>query len=153
MNVLDAMSSRTCDTVHMFYVRANQTNAEDIVRNALNENNLSPHFFEFIHSLGWPINVHKHPGIIIKTTKTSVILIKIFWLGWTGHTSTSWKVSENQGSIENQPNRFDGQNKVLYWADALSEIAFVLPSQIKIPEGQPDQSGGSLHSKNIILMS
>lgn len=65
LNVLDSMSPRTCDTVHIFYVRSQQTLADDIVRNILNENNLSPYFFEFIHSLGWPVDVHKHPGMFL----------------------------------------------------------------------------------------
>jgi len=59
------MSPRTCDTVHVFYVRANQTNAQDIVGNALNPAVISPYFFEFIHTLGWPVDVEKHPGRIL----------------------------------------------------------------------------------------
>lgn len=62
LNILDSMSSRTCDTVHIFYIRSQQTNAEDIVRNVTDENNLSPYFLKFIYSLGWPVNVHQHPG-------------------------------------------------------------------------------------------
>lgn len=65
LRILDQMSPRTCDTVHVFYVRANQTNAQDIVSNALNPAVISPYFFEFIHTLGWPVDVEKHPGRIL----------------------------------------------------------------------------------------
>lgn len=56
------MSPRTCDTVHIFYVKAGQTQAQEIVRNVHSETTISPHFIEFIHSLGWPVAVHQHPG-------------------------------------------------------------------------------------------
>lgn len=56
------MSPRTCDTVHIFYVHAQQTQAQDILSNVLHESNISPHFVEFIHTLGWPVNVSSHPG-------------------------------------------------------------------------------------------
>jgi hypothetical protein len=107
---LDNMSSRTCDTVHVFYVRAGQKTAEEILRNVVSyavilfvnnmgffctftvknccclyflrtvviilqrsESTVSPHFLEFLQSLGWSVNVFQHPG-------------------WTGHISTSWRV-------------------------------------------------------------
>ena len=35
MEVLDNMSSRTCDTVHVFYVRAGQKTAEEILSNVV----------------------------------------------------------------------------------------------------------------------
>lgn len=38
------------------------------------------------------------------------------------------------------PNKFDGQSQVLYWADALSEIAFVMPSRIKTLDMPNDPS-------------
>lgn len=56
------MSPRTCDTVHVFYVKAGQTQAQDIVQNVHNETTISPHFIEFLHTLGWPVDVHHHPG-------------------------------------------------------------------------------------------
>lgn len=38
-------------------------------------NNVQPQFVEFLHSLGWPVDVRKHAG-------------------WTGHVTTSWKITE-----------------------------------------------------------
>jgi len=35
LEVLDNMSSRTCDTVHVFYVRAGQKTAEEILSNVV----------------------------------------------------------------------------------------------------------------------
>lgn len=57
------MSPRTCNTVHIFYVKSQQTHAQDIVSNILNESSISPYFSEFIHSLGWPVEVSSHPGM------------------------------------------------------------------------------------------
>lgn len=37
--------------------------------------NVQPQFLEFLHSLGWPVDIRKHAG-------------------WTGHISTSWKITE-----------------------------------------------------------
>lgn len=57
-----------------------------------------------------------------------------FVLGWTGHVSTSWKIKPNSQTTENidlSEKTYDGQSSVLYWADAYSEIAFVVPSGTK----------------------
>ncbi|KAL1509023.1 hypothetical protein ABEB36_003829 [Hypothenemus hampei] len=116
LEVLDAMSPRTCDTVHIFYVRAHQTDAGSIVGNMSSPNLISPYFFEFIHTLGWPVEVRKHPG-------------------WTGHLSTSWKTTIDSEHLKSSNQKcYDGSNHVLYWADACSEIAFVVPSSLKPPE-------------------
>ncbi|KAJ8308235.1 hypothetical protein KUTeg_013109 [Tegillarca granosa] len=76
---------------------------------------VQPQFLEFLHSLGWPVDIRKHAG-------------------WTGHISSSWKIMEPEdvddgdyqtgtgGSI------YDGRQQVLYWADVASEVAFVVPS-------------------------
>ncbi|XP_065158063.1 ral GTPase-activating protein subunit beta isoform X3 [Atheta coriaria] len=112
LSSLDAMSPRTCDTVHVFYVKSQQTNVQDILANALvdNAHAQSPYFTEFLKSLGWVVNVAVHPG-------------------WTGHVSTSWVIS-NAESVP-ATGVYDGQSQVLYWADACSEIAFVMPSMLK----------------------
>ncbi|KAK9703556.1 RALGAPB N-terminal domain [Popillia japonica] len=125
LTVLDNMSSRTCDTVHIFYVKAQQTSAQDIISNMLHTNNICPYFLEFIRSLGWPVDVNSHPG-------------------WTGHLSTSWKiVPPSTTNTDQTTGPFDGQTQVLYWADACSEIAFVAPTQMKPQESQKESSFNS----------
>lgn len=74
LTFLDKMSPRTCDTVHIFYVRSQQTEAQDIVNNILNESSISPYFIEFIHSLGWPVEINKHPGNTICKCKVTYCL-------------------------------------------------------------------------------
>ncbi|XP_050299716.1 ral GTPase-activating protein subunit beta isoform X2 [Anthonomus grandis grandis] len=134
LQILDQMSPRTCDTVHIFYVKSQQNNAESIVGNSLNPNSISPYFFEFIHTLGWPVCVDKHPG-------------------WTGHVTTSWKLtgdSEKENVSERAQNQknYDGSQHVLYWADACSEIAFVVPSKVKHADPLGKFNSGSLSSWN-----
>ncbi|CAG9768936.1 unnamed protein product [Ceutorhynchus assimilis] len=132
LQILDQMSPRTCDTVHMFYVRSQQTNAQDIVNNMLNPNLISPHFFEFIHTLGWPVEIRKHPG-------------------WTGHVSTSWKDLPEGEPLQNQSSKqrsYDGTSHILYWADACSEIAFVIPSSLKLTDSHARFNASTLSSWN-----
>nr|CAD7256268.1 unnamed protein product [Timema shepardi] len=121
---LDSMSPRSCDTVHVFYVRAGQRTPDEILANVMNEQTVHPHFLEFLLSLGWPVSVFKHPG-------------------WTGHLSSSWRVTQPpQGFVvvDHTSNShggclYNGESQVLYWADATSEIAFVVPSQREETEG------------------
>lgn len=116
---LDTMCARTCDTVHIVYVRAGQTRVPEIVRNVLHESTVSPEFLDFLLTLGWPVIVSQHHG-------------------WTGHVSTSWKATKtdeiNSDREDTPPDHggclFDGRSQVLYWADAMSEVAFVVPSSI-----------------------
>ncbi|XP_049763292.1 ral GTPase-activating protein subunit beta isoform X1 [Schistocerca cancellata] len=115
LEALDSMSSRTCDTVHVFYVRAGQKTPEEILANVLSPDTVHPHFLEFLLSLGWPVNVYRHPG-------------------WTGHLTTSWKICQPQSTDEVHHSKhggclYDGQTNVLYWADASSEVAFVVPTR------------------------
>lgn len=131
LQMLDLMSPRTSDTAHIFYVRSQQSEAQDIVGNMLNPAVISPYFFEFIHTLGWPVEVKKHPG-------------------WTGHISSSWKVMPDLEQHSQSPKQklYDGVNHVLYWADACSEIAFVIPSSLKQTEWQSSFNTSSLSSWN-----
>ncbi|XP_071439557.1 ral GTPase-activating protein subunit beta isoform X3 [Hetaerina americana] len=114
LETLDGISCRTCDTVHLFYVRARQKTAEEILANVNSSSTVNPHFLEFLSSLGWPVSVHKHSG-------------------WSGHVSTSWRVTESQSGFDlpvsdHGGSLYNGESKVLYWADVNSEIAFVVPT-------------------------
>ncbi len=74
---------------------------------------MHPFFLEFLSSLGWPVNVWRHPG-------------------WTGHVSTSWRAQTEPmtppDSGDHGGSVFDGDHHALYWADALAEVAFLVPS-------------------------
>lgn len=118
LRALDCVSERTHDTCHVFYVRANQKSPTEILNNVLSESMVSPQFFEILHSLGWPVAVGSHPG-------------------WTGHVRTSWKISDKNVHSSKSADQseavhggclYNGKSQVLYWADASSEIAFVVPT-------------------------
>ncbi|GAB0089243.1 ral GTPase-activating protein subunit beta [Sergentomyia squamirostris] len=115
----DRVSSRTYDTVYVFYVKAGQTTPIEIIDNMSGDNfhTLDPHFWSMLLSLGWRVNVDEHAG-------------------WTGATSTSWQINQNrQPEGEFQPQiqtgdemNFNGDKRVLYWADVNGEVAFVVPN-------------------------
>ncbi|XP_027897478.1 ral GTPase-activating protein subunit beta isoform X4 [Xiphophorus couchianus] len=120
VSYLDLLPCRPFDTVFIFYVRAGQKSSSEILRNVESSATVQPHFLEFLLSLGWPVDVGDHPG-------------------WTGHLDTSWSLNSCFDSTDLQTEEaaspedtggsvFNGEKKVLYYADALTEIAFVVPS-------------------------
>ncbi|XP_041080435.1 ral GTPase-activating protein subunit beta-like isoform X6 [Polyodon spathula] len=117
---LDLLPCRPFDTVFIFYMRAGQKSSQEILRNVESSANVQHHFLEFLLSLGWPVDVRKHPG-------------------WTGNVFTSWSINSSNGSESQTQDEsptledtgggiFSGEKKVLYYADALTEIAYVVPS-------------------------
>ncbi|KAM9121056.1 ral GTPase-activating protein subunit beta isoform 4-T4 [Pangshura tecta] len=123
LGYLDLLPCRPFDTVFIFYMKAGQKTSQEILKNAESSRNVQPHFLEFLLSLGWAVDVGKHPG-------------------WTGHVSTSWSINscnDEEGSEQDEivssedtgASIFNGQKKVLYYADALTEIAFVVPSPVE----------------------
>ncbi|ETE70670.1 Ral GTPase-activating protein subunit beta, partial [Ophiophagus hannah] len=120
---LDLLPCRPFDTVFIFYMKAGQKTSQEILKNVESSRNVQPHFLEFLLSLGWSVDVGKHPG-------------------WTGHVSTSWSINsfcDEEGSEQDEvicsedmgASIFNGQRKALYYADALTEIAFVVPSHVE----------------------
>ncbi|XP_059426342.1 ral GTPase-activating protein subunit beta-like isoform X2 [Carassius carassius] len=115
---LDLLPSRPCDTVFIFYMKAGQKSSQEILRNVESSANIQPHFLELLLSLGWPVEVKGHPG-------------------WTGSVFTSWTINTSNGAEtpddsvalgDSGGGVFNGEKRVLYYADALTEIAFVVPS-------------------------
>ncbi|XP_051568989.1 ral GTPase-activating protein subunit beta-like isoform X4 [Myxocyprinus asiaticus] len=115
---LDLLPSRPCDTVFIFYMKAGQKSSQEILRNVEFSSNVQPHFLELLLSLGWPVEVGQHPG-------------------WTGSVFTSWTINTSNGTEtpdecvtvgDTGGGVFNGEKHVLYYADALTEIAFVVPS-------------------------
>ncbi|XP_042156637.1 ral GTPase-activating protein subunit beta-like isoform X2 [Oncorhynchus tshawytscha] len=121
MSYLDLLPCRPCDTVFLFYMKAGQKSSQEILRNVESSANVQHHFLEFLMSLGWPVEVGQHPG-------------------WTGSVYTSWSINNHKNNGDSiQPDDtitlgdtgggvFNGEKRVLYYADALTEIAFVVPS-------------------------
>ncbi|KAI4894193.1 hypothetical protein NFI96_011735 [Prochilodus magdalenae] len=118
ISYLDLLPCRPCDTVFIFYMKAGQKSSQEILRNVESSVNVQPQFRELLLSLGWPVEVGQHPG-------------------WTGSVYTSWTINTSNGT--DTPDEclaagdtgggiFNGERRVLYYADALTEIAFVVPS-------------------------
>nr|XP_054500120.1 ral GTPase-activating protein subunit beta isoform X5 [Agelaius phoeniceus] len=123
LGYLDLLPCRPFDTVFIFYMKAGQKTSQEILKNMESSRIVQPHFLEFLLSLGWSVDVGKHPG-------------------WTGHVATSWSInscSDEEGHEQDDliisedvgASIFNGQKKVLYYADALTEIAFVVPSPVE----------------------
>ncbi|XP_069035767.1 ral GTPase-activating protein subunit beta isoform X6 [Lepisosteus oculatus] len=135
---LDLLPCRPFDTVFVFYMKAGQKSSHEILRNVDSSANVQCHFLEFLLSLGWPVDVGKHPG-------------------WTGNVYTSWSLNTGNGSErQNQEEAvtledtaggvFNGEKKVLYYADALTEIAFVVPSLMDSSADSSENSFPSMES-------
>ncbi|XP_041352672.1 ral GTPase-activating protein subunit beta-like isoform X2 [Gigantopelta aegis] len=115
LETLDHIPSRDNDTLHIFYVKSGQRTVTELLSNVVSSSKVQPQFLEFLHSLGWPVDVRKHAG-------------------WTGHISSSWRTTapESVDVDDYQTNTggsiYDGRQQVLYWADVTTEMAFVVPS-------------------------
>ncbi|XP_050404785.1 ral GTPase-activating protein subunit beta isoform X2 [Patella vulgata] len=115
MESLDSIPSRDNDTVHIFYVKPGQKTLTEILSNVTTSSRVQSQFLEFLHSLGWPVDVRRHAG-------------------WTGHISTSWKIMDSEEVDDDDyqtgtgGSLYNGRQQVLYWADVSSEVAFVVPS-------------------------
>ncbi|XP_012160069.1 ral GTPase-activating protein subunit beta isoform X5 [Ceratitis capitata] len=126
LGMLDKLSARTYDTVHVFYVKSGQSTAQEIISNMSDEHvrSLDAHFGNMLLTLGWPVDLEEHSA-------------------WTGLVSTSWSLKTtnqtepakhthsrfNPTAANHNDLRFNGESKVLYWADVSSEIAFVVPTE------------------------
>jgi hypothetical protein len=110
---LDRQSTRTAETVYIFYMKNGQKNPDEILRNVSNAELVNGPFLDFLASLGWPVNVWHHNG-------------------WTGRLSTSWRAQHEPMVAPTLVNHggavFNGDHHVLYWSDSESEIAFMVPS-------------------------
>ncbi len=134
---LDRLSPRSNDTLHVFYVKAGQSNAQEIVDNMSESvsNTLDQHFWNLLLSLGNAVNVDEHAG-------------------WTGFLSNSWKIKSsatNSGkglNLSGNDRKFNGEKRILYWADVSAEIAFVVPTRWNKFEDCPDGSCLSIASSS-----
>ncbi|XP_055376412.1 ral GTPase-activating protein subunit beta isoform X12 [Condylostylus longicornis] len=139
LDLLDKLSPRTYDTVHVFYVKNGQSNCQEIIGN-MNDDNIrmiDPHFWNMLQTLGWPVEIDEHSG-------------------WTGFVWNSWALKSATKSGQNDHSkrsgasglfdmRFNGESRVLYWADVSSEIAFVVPTEWN---GRQENTDGNCSSWN-----
>ncbi|XP_049281272.1 ral GTPase-activating protein subunit beta isoform X3 [Anopheles funestus] len=122
LKMLDKMSPRSCDTIHVFYVKAGQSTEAEIIGNMEPDNlpSIDAHFWRMLYTIGWPVNVQEHAG-------------------WTGFVANSWKIPRENKSCpqtnDEQRGRspeewqLNGEKTVLYWADVSSEMAIVVPNR------------------------
>uniref|UniRef100_A0A8C5DL61 Ral GTPase-activating protein subunit beta n=1 Tax=Gouania willdenowi TaxID=441366 RepID=A0A8C5DL61_GOUWI len=149
INYLDLLPCRPFDTVFVFYVRAGQKSSPEILRNVESSASVQPHFLEFLLSLGWPVDVGRHPG-------------------WTGHLDTSWSLNSCSDSNDIQPTEepfspedtggsvFNGEKKVLFCNQTLSSIHSdsTVDTDTDLIPGVPKQANLTLelfpnHSENL----
>lgn len=127
---IDACGARVAVTAHVFYVRSGQVTAADVVRNANDINTLPSAFIRMLKGLGRAVRVRGHPG-------------------WTGHVDTSYDAipEYTQTSARDSTHSYTGKDQILYWSDATTEIAFVVPSDSDHAElEKQDSMDGCCHS-------
>lgn len=92
------------------HVQAGQTSAQQIIGNMAEDQFYDSHFANMLQTLGWPVQVAEHSG-------------------WTGFAHNSWSLkSTSERSNVSSESNYNGAQRVLYWADVSSEIAFVVPN-------------------------
>ncbi|KAF3690357.1 Ral GTPase-activating protein subunit beta p170 [Channa argus] len=60
LRCLDRLSSRTCDSAFIFYVKAGQRTPAEILRNVESRCKVPSHFLDFLSSLGRPVKAGQH---------------------------------------------------------------------------------------------
>ncbi|CAA9993032.1 unnamed protein product [Nesidiocoris tenuis] len=106
LELLDKLEPRTSDTVHVFYVKTGQSHYQEILANVESSNNVSQHFMQVLKSLGWPVNSPSFSGSNGENDNSS------------SGSGGGW---------------FSGHKRMLYWADAMSEITFLVPTLQPLP--------------------
>ncbi|XP_071349372.1 ral GTPase-activating protein subunit beta-like isoform X2 [Trachinotus anak] len=106
LRCLDQMPSRNCDSAFVFYMRAGQRTAAEILRNVESRCSIPSHFLDFLSSLGWPAEVGPRQ-----------------WNS-TGSSSPEFcaVLGDSGGGV------FNGEKFVLMFSDALTELSFIVPS-------------------------
>ncbi|KAM6927877.1 ral GTPase-activating protein subunit beta [Xenentodon cancila] len=115
LRVLDELPSQTCDSAFVFYVRAGQRTAAEILKNVDNSCSVQSYFLDFLSSLGCPVDLEKRRVGGANTSRAEFHVV----LGDSG------------GAV------FDGRKFVLMFKDALAEINFIFPSSLTYSQGQP----------------
>ncbi|XP_031705975.1 ral GTPase-activating protein subunit beta [Anarrhichthys ocellatus] len=107
LRLLDQLPSRNCDSTFIFYMRAGQRTAAEILRNVEFSCSVQSHFLDFLWSLGRPVEMGRlRQGGGFNTNSSEFPAV----LGDSG------------GGV------FNGQRFVLMYTDTLTEITFIVPS-------------------------
>ncbi|XP_051249746.1 ral GTPase-activating protein subunit beta isoform X3 [Dicentrarchus labrax] len=103
---LDQLPSRNCDSAFIFYMKAGQRTAAEILKNVESSCNIPSHFLDFLSSLGQPVEVGQQQvcGVSTNSSEFSAVL------------------GDSGGGV------FNGERFVLMYADDLTEITFIVPS-------------------------
>ncbi|XP_056294569.1 ral GTPase-activating protein subunit beta isoform X3 [Pseudoliparis swirei] len=103
---LDQLPSRNCDSAFIFYMRAGQRTAAEVLGNVESSCSVQSHFLDFLWSLGRPVEVGRRRGGGFNANSSEFMAV----LGDSG------------GGV------FNGERFVLMHTDALTEITFIVPS-------------------------
>ncbi|XP_070848760.1 ral GTPase-activating protein subunit beta [Chaetodon trifascialis] len=106
LQCLDQLPSRYCDYAFIFYMRAGQRTATEILRNVESSCSVPSHFLDFLSSLGQPVEVGRRQVGGVSTSSLEFPAV----LGDSG------------GGV------FNGERFVLMYVDTLTEITFIVPS-------------------------
>lgn len=64
LDQLDLISERICMQISVFYGQSGYDSVEDVMNSVMADKtkSISSDFFQFLHTLGWPVNLFSHPG-------------------------------------------------------------------------------------------
>ncbi|KAM9314681.1 ral GTPase-activating protein subunit beta-like isoform 3-T4 [Pholidichthys leucotaenia] len=109
---LDQLPSKNCDSAFIFYMKAGQRTATEMLKNVESRCSVQSQFLDFLSSIGCTAKMGKRHMGGINTSSSEFHTV----LGETG------------GSM------FDGRGLCLMFTDALTEITFIVPSTLHIAE-------------------
>lgn len=113
LRAIDSISTRTSDTIYVYYVRRGRCDQQEILNSVSSKHYVVPEFMDFLTSLGDVIDMKLHSG-------------------WTGNIPASLKISttDDFGTVgsDHGGSAYDGLQKALYWCDISHEMVFVVPS-------------------------
>ncbi|KAK6046236.1 hypothetical protein COOONC_16260 [Cooperia oncophora] len=110
--MVDSCPTRALHTTHIFYVKEGQRSAVDILGNAANVQSTRADFCGFLAGLGEGVEIGVHDS-------------------WTGHWSTAFSSERKPFEEPEAVDHYivDGVTHAIWWADAGSELVFVLPTE------------------------
>ncbi|KAI6180617.1 Ral GTPase-activating protein subunit beta [Aphelenchoides besseyi] len=120
--LVDRQPAKRCETVSIFYVRADQSTPTEILQNAEDLRSTDSEFCTFVAQLGRARSV-REPGF------------------WTGHWQTAFAVTPPASQFDEMDHsmsghsdkstlhRLDGVDDCLWWTDAQLEVAYQLPTE------------------------